>query len=261
MGMVAVLPLNQESIDNENFLNSGYDVHPLAAMFPLMEGEELERLVASIRHHELLHPITVHGRFIIDGRNRLRACQLADKPPRFEEYQGEGNAEDIFVFILDQNIQRRHIDADQRAAIVGKMKSWTLKQDAVQAKHEGQRLGGKLKGHVSFTQKPVQSSRAPQTRDKLAQLADISTYKAEQVITLLRESPELLDEVAEGKIKLKDASAKSKSSKVTTWEFQIEVDKAARLILKRAESCPVQHRAAFINAVISSSRKLIKENA
>ena len=49
-----------------------------------MEGEEFDALVESIRTHGLRETIKTHEGQIIDGRNRLTACRVAGKEPRFE---------------------------------------------------------------------------------------------------------------------------------------------------------------------------------
>lgn len=48
---------------------------------------------------------------IIDGRNRLAACELAKVEPRFERFAGK----DIAAFIVATNINRRHLTKGQQA--------------------------------------------------------------------------------------------------------------------------------------------------
>ena len=63
-------------------------VHPAAALFPMLPDDELLELAKDIRVHGLYSAIVVLGEQILDGRNRLRACEMAEVEPRFLEWSG-----------------------------------------------------------------------------------------------------------------------------------------------------------------------------
>lgn len=87
--------------------------HPLADLFPLMEGDEFKELCASIADGGLDKPIVRYEDKILDGRNRARACEKSGVKPRYEDYDGD----DPLGFVMAANYHRRHLSASQRAMI------------------------------------------------------------------------------------------------------------------------------------------------
>ena len=66
-----------------------FEFHPLANIFPLIDGTEFDELVGDIREHGLHEPIVVFEDKILDGRNRYRACEAAGLEPTFTVYTGD----------------------------------------------------------------------------------------------------------------------------------------------------------------------------
>ena len=50
---------------------------------------------------------------MLDGRNRFRACVVANVTPKFELFTGPN--EDALAFVASENIRRRHLNASQKA--------------------------------------------------------------------------------------------------------------------------------------------------
>lgn len=91
--------------------------HPYADIFPLLPDAELKALADDIALHGLREPIWLHrdGR-IIDGRNRYRACVLADVEPTYRTYDGDDGAE-LLDFVVSLNKFRRHLTPSQLAMV------------------------------------------------------------------------------------------------------------------------------------------------
>jgi DNA-binding NarL/FixJ family response regulator len=101
----------------------GFPVHPAAEAFPLLQGEEFNKLVASVKENGLRDPIvyvtgsTPGEQIIIDGRNRLRACIKAGVTPEFTRYAKS----DVVSFVVDKNLNRRHLDESARAMAAARL--------------------------------------------------------------------------------------------------------------------------------------------
>ena len=82
-------------------------IHHVAALFPMMDTSAIEALASDIKAHGLHEPITVRDGVILDGRNRLMACQIAGVEPRFEAWDDARG--DVAEWIVSKNIHRRHL--------------------------------------------------------------------------------------------------------------------------------------------------------
>jgi N6-adenosine-specific RNA methylase IME4/ParB-like chromosome segregation protein Spo0J len=91
----------------------GKETHKFADIFPMIEVEELDQLKADIKEHGLLQPIILYEDKILDGRNRLKACNEMGVEPKFETYRGNKPLE----YVISENLKRRHLSASQRAVI------------------------------------------------------------------------------------------------------------------------------------------------
>ena len=90
-----------------------YEVHQFANLFPMSNAEDFDGLKEDIKKNGLLEPIWLFGGKVLDGRNRLKACQETQVKPVFRDYEGDAPLD----FVISLNLKRRHLNASQRAAV------------------------------------------------------------------------------------------------------------------------------------------------
>ena len=95
-----------------------FEVHPVAAMFPEFPPEEYTNLRADIEANGVRFPVVVCGRWLVDGRTRLRACRDLDIEPPIRELD-EGT--DVVEWIVSANVRRRHLSTSQRAVLAAQL--------------------------------------------------------------------------------------------------------------------------------------------
>lgn len=160
--------------------------HPAAECARLMDPEELASLAASIEAHGLRDAI-VMGRvngaqteMLVDGRNRLRACEIAKVEPRFEVQQfDDDNA--VKAFVADK-CEHRNISKGQKAMLLALLYP------------EPEKGGRGNKGKASET-------------------AGFSATRLKQARTVLAFSPELALAVRDGTKKLDEALVEVKTAR------------------------------------------------
>jgi len=91
--------------------------HEYADLFPMMGEQDITRLADDIRKNGQADPIITHEGKILDGRNRFKACTMAEVTPTFSEFSGE----DALAFVISHNLHRRHLTESQRAMVASKV--------------------------------------------------------------------------------------------------------------------------------------------
>lgn len=118
----------------------GYPVHPAAALFPMMDDESLGDLAKDIKSNGLIEPIMLLDGAIIDGRNRLKACEKAKVEPTFVNWRPL-DGESAVSMVLSRNLHRRHLTTSQRAALAVDIEP-LFAEEAKQRALAGARRGG-----------------------------------------------------------------------------------------------------------------------
>lgn len=156
--------------------------HPAAQCFPMHSEERLRELADDIADNGLIDPIALCDGKVLDGRNRLKACQLAGVEPRFVEHDG-----DPVAYVRSKNAMRRDLAPDQRRACLIDLED--LDTERRGGDHGNQHTGGK-KETVS----------ALPTRDMIAEALGETGRTVQKAITVKKRAPELHEAVKAGKL-------------------------------------------------------------
>jgi hypothetical protein len=165
------------------FERSALEFHPIADVFPLMEGEEFKELVKDLAKNGQQQPILTYEGKILDGRNRYRACLEAGIEPWVEGWSGPSPVEAV----LSLNLHRRHLSSSQRAAVASRM----LPHLEAEAK--------KRQGVRRTSVNDLTEDRTPQRATaEAARLTGTNRQYVSDAKRLAKEAPEQLERVERG---------------------------------------------------------------
>lgn len=213
------------------------EVHPLAALFPMMTDDELQDLADDIRENGLLHPIVLDADgVLIDGRNRLRACEIASVDPKFSKLNGH----DAAAYIVSANLERRNLTKGQQAMAL-----------------------------AMIYPEPGKGGRG--NRQSLAENARVSSTRLTQSRSILRHSRALAEDVLARRISFDEAletveeeRTASQSADIKMAELRAESPDLAdlvddeRLSLDEAHATLVMRRATAASAEANKRENLLR---
>ncbi len=185
--------------------------HPLADLFPLIEGPEFEALCEDIRTHGLRHPIQLWNGQIVDGRNRYRAmCVLDPHSAGRQAWAAKSLAwfEDVShiherllpAHVVSLNLRRRHLDETQRAMIAARLATMPVGRPAGAGEDNGANLPDSAPAGVSVSD--------------AAGLLNVSPRSVKAARALRREAPaEIVQQAERGEVSLHGAKTGLRAAK------------------------------------------------
>lgn len=175
--------------------------HPAADLFPLMEGEEYEALVADIQANGLLEAMWIDkSGLVLDGRNRQRACRDTGVMPRWRKYEGD----DPIGFAISLNLKRRHLTTGQKAAVAfGVLPLYEA--EAAKRQEEGRRKGAattnaRVPGGAPAPRPPEEPPQ--RAADKAAETVGTSGRSLARFKRISEQAPDLAEKVQSGFMEL-----------------------------------------------------------
>lgn len=212
--------------------------HPLANIFPLIDGPEFEDLVSDIRRHGVREPIWIYEGDILDGRNRYRASKAAGVDCQMREYLGEDPA----AFVVSLNLKRRHMSESQRAMAAAKLAN--MPQGArtdlapIGAMSDAAAASMLNVGERSVERaKAVQREAVPELQ-RAVEAGKVSVSAAADVATLPK--PEQAEIVARGEKEILEAAKAIRAEKVE--QKRAEKIAATQAIAAKNAALPVGER-------------------
>lgn len=182
-----------------------YKIHPAAALFPMMSKAELKELSDDIVDSGQRLPVMLWRNQVIDGRNRLTACELAGVEPLTKDCTKEfATEEDVIQFVVSMNLKRRNLSSSERATIGVKMLPLLKK-----AAKERQAEGGKKKLPQIF-EEAAQGGEATAQAAKLVGTNRQYIHDAEKIS---KEAPEQFEAIKRGEKTIPEVKRELKQKK------------------------------------------------
>lgn len=241
-----------------------WPVHPAANIFPMMSDAEIQELAADIRAHGLRERVRLYRGQLLDGRNRVKACQIAEVPVKTHTLPDE---DDPLAYVFSQNMRRRHLTATQRAFIAERALPLYEQQAKARQKKAGAEHGrGQQSDGAEIGGGKNSTSYSRRARSEAADQFKVNARYVSDAKKIRSKAPEVADMAERGEISMTEAKAMALEDKPAPAERKSEprrVDKplptnTARSRAARATEASVRslHEEGFGTGAIAEKLNL-----
>jgi len=137
--------------------------HPLANMFPMIEGNAFEELKRDIAAQGILEPIRLYQGMILDGRNRYAAARAVGHNFSMDDFvQWEGTLAEAEAWVISTNLHRRQLTTKQKQDLITQM---VRKNPGLSDREIARQIG-------------VSNSTVGAARDRLVNSPEVRKYEA-----------------------------------------------------------------------------------
>jgi hypothetical protein len=202
-------------------------IHPAADIFPMLDPDELLDLAESIKTDGLHKDIVLDtDGVLLDGRNRLAACEIARVKPRFTTYTGDNPR----ALIFSNNVVRRHLTKGQQAMIT-----------AMACSFSGHSLRGLAKTHGLSRTRLSAANVVLQYSPDLAEQVRIGAFPLDAAYDIAREHKAQAEALQEKRDRLTE-NAPDLAKQVT--EGHLTLDEAIAVLEERQEDNRIRKQIA-----------------
>lgn len=224
------------------------EIHPIANLIPSMSADDYAALLANIRINGLIEPITTFEDKILDGRHRARACEEAGIEPRYRDLP-EGV--DPLEYVLAENLHRRHLTPEQRAAVAVEADAYRREQEAARerqrtaAEQTHAKLGRKTNEKMLVEKIPQASSG--KSRDRIAKVVGTNPRYVSDAARLKEQAPKVFEAIKAGQVTMPvarevaklDGSARDEALAAAMENGRSRAVKAVREIAQRERAARI----------------------
>ncbi len=176
--------------------------HPMANLFPMLGDERRESFRKSLSERQN-HAIVLHRGMILDGRNRERELVELNRPVSYVVFVGTDR--EALDFVMDENLERRHLTESQRAMVAARIATMRLGDN----QHSGQGAPIGARSLFAGAEAASASEREPSVAQAdAAEMLNVGRRSVQRAATVQEKgAPELVDAVVKGDIAVSVAAS------------------------------------------------------